>query len=226
MNELVGDNSATFSDGELTGFSNTNVEGITTGDHGALTLVEAGSDQFIGWGRWSNSSGTTESFTVTRPGGVNESFSQQNQSLHYVTGKPTDLLALAELDQTEARYSMSHATTPTARTGTTGELTDASMLLDITNARVSGTAAVSLNSNDYNLEFDGVAVGRTGFSSTALVGSGTGGCSSGCSGFVSGLIAGPAAERAGFVYHVQSNDDIFGAVTFTKDPNGPLPIIR
>ncbi len=226
VNELAGDNRATFSDGALTGFSNSSTEGVTAGDHGALALVEAGSDQFIGWGRWSNTSGSSEAFTLNRIGGgnSNETFSDQNRSLHYVTGKPTDLPALAQLGETEARYSILSSTTPTTRTGATGQLTDATLLLNITNARVSGSASVTANSDDYDLAFAGVTVGRTGFSSSASVGSGTGGCSSfSCSGFVSGLIAGPAAQRAGFVYHVQGNDDIFGAVSFIKDPNGPLP---
>ena len=98
------------------------------------------------------------------------------------------------------------------------------MQLDITNARVSGTASLSINANNYDLGFFGAPVGSSGFSSSASVGSGTGGCGSGsCSGFVSGLIAGPNAERGGFVYHVgASSDDIFGAVTFKQDPNGPV----
>jgi hypothetical protein len=103
-------------------------------------------------------------------------------------------------------------------------LNSATLLLDIGDAVVSGNASLDINSDDYNLEFFGVSVGPTGFASSASVGSGSGGCGSfGCDGFVSGLIAGPRAERAGFVYHVHGNDDVFGAVTFTKDPNGPLP---
>ena len=224
MSEIVGDNSASFTDGKLTGFSNSNGEGIAAGDHGELALVEADSDQFIGWGRWSYSSGASESFTVNRGfGNSNEDFNRQNQSLHYVTGKPTDLPALAELGETQARYALLDSTTPTTRDGDTGTLNDATLLLNITNAQVSGTADLSVNSGNYALEFANVAVGPNGFASSAFVSSGA--CSGSCNGFVSGLIAGPAAERAGFVYHVQGNDDVFGAVSFTKDPNGPIPNI-
>ncbi len=226
VSDLAASSTATFNEGLLTGFSNSNVEGVTAADRGALSLVEAGSDQFIGWGRWSNTSGNNESFTVTRAGNgnSNETFFQQHQSLHYVAGKPTDIPALAQLGETEARYSTLSFTSPTTRDGVVGQLNNATLLLDITNADVSGSASLDINSDNYELTFFGVPVGPTGFASSASVGSGSGGCGSfGCDGFVSGLIAGPRAERAGFVYHVQGNDDVFGAVTFTKDPNGPLP---
>ncbi len=226
INQLTGGAHASFSEGQLTGFSSGNTEGVTAADHGALSLVEAASDQFIGWGRWSNSSASSQAFSVTQAGlgGSNETFNQQNQSLHYVTGKPTDMVALAELGETEARYSTLSFTSPTTRNGVTGDLTGATLLLDITNARVSGSAAVNVNSDNYQLAFGGLPVGTSGFAGGASVSSGTGGCgSASCSGFVSGLIAGPQAERAGFVYHVSGNDDVFGAVTFIKDPHGPLP---
>ena len=118
------------------------------------------------------------------------------------------------------------STSPTTRNGEVGDLAGATLLLDITNAEVSGSASLTLRAkiDRYDLAFGGVPVGPHGFAGGAFVSSGSGGCGSGsCNGFVSGLIAGPKAERAGFVYHVQGNDDVFGAVSFIKDPSGPLP---
>ncbi len=219
-NQKDDDSDATFVDGQLTQWVADGGEGPSS-DIGPLMLVEAGSDAWIGWGRWSNPGGSNM-FTVN---GNNEQFNNANQSLHYVTGRPTDLMALAAAGETMARYSVQSFTTPTDANGATGQFLGATFAADITNQRVDGTVAARMATTDYNLDFFGVNAPSGSFSNSANVNSPNGGCSSGCSGFVSGLVAGPAAQRAGFVYHIGDSgfQDIFGAVTFLNDPAGPLP---
>jgi hypothetical protein len=166
-------------------------------------------------------------FTHGRTGGAAnpETFNDVNESMHYVAGKPTDLVALAETGEIEARYSRLSHTTPTDRNGELWTLDGASFFLDIDDQAVVGTAGVSKGDEFYTLGFES-SIGPSGFQTSAPV-SGT--CSFSCSGFVSGIVAGPAAERAGFVYHIEDqgiNRDIFGAVTFFNDPNGQWTAAR
>ena len=220
------DSDATFVEGQMTGFTSNFEGGSFPSDIGDLDLVEAGSDRYIGWGRWSSPDDAFNEFTHGRTGGAADpdAFNDTNESMHYVVGKPTDLVALAETGEIEARYSVLSHTTPTDRNGDLGTFEGATFLLDIQDQQVAGTVAVTMDSFDYALFFNS-PIGPGGFQSNAFVGSSSS-CSFSCSGFVSGLVAGPAAERAGFVYHIEDSDeskDIFGAVTFFADPTGLRP---
>jgi hypothetical protein len=211
---------ATFSGGQLSGWTS----GGQVSDKGAMALVEAASDRFIGWGRWSNPGGTT-SFTVN---GVAESFDAANESLHFVVGQPTDLAALAAAGGTSLNYSVLTATTPTDGNGILGTFDGATFGVNVAIQRVSGSVDATMSSNSYNLEFYDMNAAGGNFSGSAdqVFGS----CfSSPCSGLVSGLVAGPAGERAGLVYSIKDPDrgqDVFGSVVFRQDPNGaPPPVI-
>jgi len=218
---------ATFDEGQLTNWTFDGGEGAASFDIGELTLVEAGSDQYIGWGRWSNSSDADRQFTASPFGNeLIEQFEDENESLHYVAGRPTEL-AIAAVGRTEARYEVLSFTSPTDDNGNVGSFQDAAFLVDFTNQDVSGSVAFGMSGDDYDLAFSDIPAELGMFSYPADVGASHGGCGcGGCSGFVSGIVAGPQAERAGFVYHVGDNyeeRDIFGAVTFIGNANGPLP---
>ncbi len=219
------DASATFVEGQLTGWTFESGEGIQTSSIGDLTLVEAGSDEFIGWGRWSNSDNNDRHFTVASE---DEEFTNQDESLHFVAGEPSDLVSAAG-GRSEARYSTLSYTTPTDGEGNEGTFNSATFLVDFGDQDVSGTVDLTMSGDDYDIAFFDAPVYGGGFSTSASVES-SGGCGcGGCSSYVSGLVAGPTAERAGFVYHISDNNeerDIFGATTFIADPNGPLPPIE
>ena len=122
-------------------------------DIGQLSLVEAGSDHFIGWSRWSNP--TSSEGTSFKVSGNNEQFFNENESVHMVTGKPTDLTALAELGETKADYRVLGFTSPTDRFGgALGHVNDKDantfLSLNITAATVSGGASVTMPSSFVN----------------------------------------------------------------------------
>jgi len=217
--ENIGPTDATFSSGQLTAFSG------GASSIGDLTLVDAGSDTYIGWGRWANTSGTTENFTV---GGSPEFFDGNGQSLHYVVGRPTDL-GVAAMGRASATYQLLSFTTPTEADGTLASLVPGSAIfaVDFTAQTVSGGVTVdsSITSERYELDFGPLPAGNGRFQgSGSVIPVFSGGCFCSCAGFVSGIVSGPEAQRAGFAYHIkdQFQTDIFGAVTFTSTPGGQV----
>jgi hypothetical protein len=215
------DADATFVDGQLTGWQLDGGEGFSAIRD--LELVEAGSDQYIGWGRWSNPDSTMREFDID--GNVDD-FDEENQSLHYVAGRPTEL-ALAAVGRSEARYEVLSFTSPTDADGNVGTFQNGTFLVDFLDQDVSGSAEFNMSGDDYDLAFADIPAALGTFVGSADVNASLGGCGcGGCNGYVSGIVSGPEAERAGFVYHVGDYDqerDIFGAVTFIQNPNGALP---
>lgn len=216
------DADAVFTEGQLTGWSFDSGEGVVSSDIGELTLVEAGSDRYIGWGRWSADEADGDNFVVHD---IADDFDEADESLHYVAGKP---VALAEVASTgTANFSVLSHTSPTSGNGDVGTLTDATFGIDFADQSVSGSVSVDMPFDEYDLAFFELSAASGRFAGSAFAISGSGG-SGGCcqSGFVGGIVTGPNADRAGFVYHIGDShldEDIFGAVTFLQDPNGPPP---
>ena len=213
-NDKVGPTDAVFTGGQMTEFSG----GLYAIDE--LTLVDAGSDRYIGWGRWSNTSGASADFVVN---GGPEFFDQADQSLHYVAGRPTENLSLAAMGEAEGSYELLSFTRPTEADGTLATVVAGSAVFGLDFAAETVTGGISVDSSTtserYELDFGPLPVTGGTFQGTALVqDTFSFGCFCSCAGFVSGLVAGPAADRAGFAYHIndQFNTDIFGAVTFRR----------
>lgn len=213
-NDKVGPTDAVFSDGQLTAF--------TSGQYAIdqLTLVDAGSDRYIGWGRWSNSSGAIADFVVN---GAPEFFDQNGQSLHYVVGRPTENLSLAAMGQAQGTYQLLSSTRPTEADGTLAAVVPGSAAFGLDFAAETVVGGISVDSaktsERYQLDFGPLPVASGTFQGSAVVqDTFSNGCACGCAGSVSGLVAGPAANRAGFAYHIndQFSTDIFGAVTFRR----------
>jgi len=131
---------------------------------------------------------------------TNRNFSNENESLHYVVGRPTDLAALASAGQTTANYALQTFTTPTDAVGGLGTFNDARFEVDIGFQEVSGYVDIAHTGNDYEISFFGVNTFNGGqFSDSANVYSSSSCFSAGCTGDVTGLVAGPDADRAGLV---------------------------
>lgn len=212
--DTVGPTDAVFSSGQLTAFSG----GLYALDE--LTLVDAGSDRYIGWGRWSNTSGASADFVVN---GGPEFFDKDAQSLHYVVGRPTENLSLAAMGEAQGTYELLSFTRPTETDGTLASIVQGSAAfgLDFTAQTVTGGISIdsTTTSERYALDFGPLPVTGGTFQGSAVVqDTFSFGCFCACAGSVSGLVAGPAADRAGFAYHIndQFNTDIFGAVTFRR----------
>ena len=200
---------------------------------GELAFADTGADEVIAWGRWTFSGGGT----FPRRDDPASDFFGAEESLHYVVGRPTDLLALSGAPH-NGHFSTIGYTTPTSKDGTTGAFVSAAAFVDFGTNTVDGQVKYDFQGATYDVRFASlttVAPGEVGtfsgssFAPDNISATSAGACVTGCDTSVRGIVAGDNAERLGFVYHVKdayvgtAKGQQFGSVALTQDDGGPLP---
>ncbi|MGR8918312.1 MAG: FecR family protein [Gammaproteobacteria bacterium] len=204
--------------------------GLATTSRDGLSLKDDDADDIIAWGRWAGAGTYTgEGMTITND--------DEEDSLHYVVGRPTDMSSIVA---GTGYYAMLGNTTPTReQDGATGTYLGGAFMVNFTDNQVDGRAAFSFDAGTktYELDFAGANAADGTFTTFPNIdGMGGGACDCGCSSKVAGLVAGDFGERAGFVYHVEDfgdSADMYGAATFKQvlsddptatDPSVPIAI--
>ena len=191
---IVYSGTATFDNGKLVSMNDNGGSGTVA--PGTTSMIEAGADEFIAWGRLVNGTlGGTPVSTGDHAGGVLSG----NESFHYVVGLPTATLPATGT----VNYSLLAATTPTFSSGSGA--VSLGVLQSLSMATNFGTGASTFNmqvrdpsANVMNAT-GSFSIGST-FSASGL---GTGpGCSGSCSVLLNGFFAGANAERVGVSYQV------------------------
>lgn len=192
--------SATFDNGKLV--SMTDNGGAGTVSRGTTSMVDAGGDQFIAWGRLTN--GTLGGIPINTGDHAGGLFSN-NESFHFVVGLPTVTLPTIG----SVTYTLLGATAPTFSSGSglvsLGSLESLTLLANLSGTRTTGGSfTMSLKDPALNLiSFNGSFSGGAVFSGSSTTGTGAG-CSGSCGVSLNGFFAGANAERAGVSYQVQT----------------------
>jgi hypothetical protein len=200
-----GATTATFSNGGLAEFSDTNWPAIVKqgAPVGMLT------DGTIGWGRWIDG-------TLDDDGSI-----LSMQHVHYVVGMPTPAADMAALGGMVGTYSLLGYTYPTAFDGSTWTIgtqpISGSLTANFALSEVMGNLTVPLGANTYSSIWSGSIYGSN-FSGSGSVSSTGADCGSSCWSSTLGFFAGASAARAGLVYEFYGTQygDIHGAATFKQ----------
>jgi hypothetical protein len=179
--------------------------GATVG-RGTASVVDAGNDGVIAWGRWVNGTLTGDPLTLSG-----------DNSVHYVVGLPTpsaDILAL-QAGNVTATYALLGGTTATSDFGEVGKLEGGMLTARFGAMQLDVDFKVGMTSNTYSVSGRAVPISGSGFSATNLA---TTGCFSSCSTDISGFFAGVMAARAGLSYLISDSvrGSTIGTAAFTK----------
>jgi hypothetical protein len=198
---------ATFDLGKMV--SMTDNEGGTV-TPGTTSMVDAGGDQYIAWGRLVNGTlGGTISGSGDHAGGVLTG----NESFAYVVGLPTPTMPTLG----SVTYTLLGATTPVFATGSgvvgLGVLESLTLMANLAGGgTTSGNFSMTIKDPSLNL----ITVSNTASSfvgsGNVIAGTGSGSgpsCSGTCNVAINGFFAGANAERAGISYRVDAICGVF-----------------
>ncbi len=212
---------ATFSGNQLKSYS-----GPLNGNAGTASVLEAGGDGIVGWGRWASGLIVTDVYgfsVVTTLAG--------SESHHYAVGLPTTDMPTTGTGS----YALLGGTSPTYANGSgTGTLDAASLNVDFGTRLVDAHVDFTIGGNSFSIESGFTRMG-TGANAHTFAGSAftsSSACSGGCSTNIEGFFAGAGASRAGLVYKVRDDSadmgygvDVNGAVGFQKTgPGTPIDL--